>query len=151
MKSFLSRYWRIACCLCVIFASGSGIGYLYGKRQANAVTVITTTETAAAAGAWKASALAKLNAQLDLTPQQVESVTGVLEQTEQSIAQNRERALLQMHLQVLKAHDGFAPYLNPTQMARLQQMREELKRRILQRFANLLTEPEKSLLSMHQL
>ncbi len=150
MKSFLSRYWRIACCLCVIFASGGGIGYLYGKRQANAVTVITTTETSAAADAWKASALAKLNAQLDLTPQQVESVTSVLEQTEQSIAQNRERALLQMHLQVLKAHDGFAPYLNPNQLARLQKMREELKRRILQRFANLLTEPEKSLLSMHQ-
>ena len=149
MKSWLSRYWKIALSLCVIFASGVGVGYLCGQRNA-AATIITTAESTNAAEAWKTSALAKLQAELQLSPEQAESVLGVLINTENSVAQTRERALLQMHLQVLKAHDGFAPFLNPTQLAKLQRMREELKQRILIRFSNLLTEPEKSsLLSLN--
>ncbi len=149
MKSWFSHYWKIALSLCVIFASGSGIGYLWGQRQA-AGNPIVVTEPSAVAQEWKASALSKLQKELELSTQQAQEITNVLVTTENSISQTRERTLLQMHLQVLKAHDGFAPFLNPTQLAKLQRMREELKQRILKRFSNLLTEPEKSsLLSLN--
>ncbi len=153
MKRWFAQSWKIVLSLGLIFGSGLGSGFLLGRRQASLTAEVLATspaDPAPAADAWKDRALAKLQTELNLTPAQAQGIANVLTKTGNDISRGRERALLEMHLHLLEAHDGFRPYLNADQLVRLQQMRDELKRRILKQFFNLLSEPERSsLLSLN--
>jgi hypothetical protein len=146
----LRQYWKIALCLCAIFASGSGVGYVIGQRSVSPVVTASNNAAPVSNEAWHASNLAKLTKELSLTPEQEEQFSNILIKTEGDVSQSREKAFFKMHLQVLKAHDEFKPLLRVAQQAKLDKMRTELRRQILERFKRLideLSDKEKELLS----
>ena len=106
MKALTQNIWLIIAALVAIFVCGSGSGYVFGSlgtpKQADPLAPKS-------AGDWSADALGALSAHLDLTPEQIETLTPILAGTSEKVTRERERALFQIHLNVLKVHDDIRP------------------------------------------
>lgn len=130
--------------LLLLFAAGVGSGFLIGKRQADqsAVTsTVTTTAAAASSTDWWQKSLDSLAADLKLSAAQKASIQPLLLNTGDRMFHNRDRAMFQIHLELLAFHEAVgkqAGLLDAAQMQRLDSMRSNLRKRIEKQFPQFL-------------
>lgn len=128
----------LAVALLAIFAGGFGTGW-FGHRAGQAVAPSPPVAAGpVAASGWTDRALVTLTAELGLDPAQVAAIRPLLNDAAGRMDLDKERALFQLHMQVLKAHDEMRPHLRPAQLPALERMRERLKNDITRRFAAFL-------------
>ncbi len=140
MKSLTAQHCKIGAALLAIFLSGQGLGFvvasLVDREKVPAPPEIASPSPAPTT--WADDALDRLRADLELTAAQEAALRPVLDDTGAKVVHQRERALFQIHLQLLAAHDDMDGLLNPDQRAKLQASRDSLRRRIDERFAAFL-------------
>lgn len=140
MKPLTAQHCKIGAALLAIFLSGQGLGFVFASLVDNGITP-APSEIAVPSPppeSWADDALNRLRSDLDLTPSQEGALRPILDGTGTNIVRQRERALFQIHLQLLAAHDDMAGLLNPDQQAKLKASRDSLRRRIDERFAAFL-------------
>jgi hypothetical protein len=133
MSGLLQKYGKIALALLAIFASGQVIGWMLALNSCEA-----RHDIPADAPAWTEEMLSRLKDDLDLQPDQVESIRQRLEAVAGRIEQQRDLALFQIHLELLKLHDDLEPNLTPAQQKRLARSRGKLRESIQAKFPQLL-------------
>jgi len=139
----LPSYTLLALSLGGIFAAGGTVGYLAGKRpgpaQDPAISTISTTNSTSPEQ-WADQAFENLAGDLKLTAPQRLKMRPFLLEAAGKVFMERDRALFQMHLRLLEAHDTLASEsnLDPSQQKRLKQSRDKLKASISARFADIL-------------
>ena len=133
---------KVALALLVILASGIAVGW-YGHeiRKTSVEEPPRMNNTADAATHWTDRAMVTLSHELQLTPEQQQKVRPVLQEASRKMDLDRERALFQLHLQVLRVHDELRPHLRPDQVSALERMSLRLRQDIKLRFAPLLKDP----------
>jgi hypothetical protein len=133
---------KVALALLVIFASGIGLGW-FGREARKPPNVAQPPAGGApvAAGQWTDRAMTTLSKELQLTAGQQQEIRPLLQQAAGKMDLDRERALFQLHLQVLKVHDDMRPLLQPDQVPALERMRLRLRQDIKRRFAAILNDP----------
>jgi hypothetical protein len=124
----------IALALAAIFLCGGGSGYVVASLHTAGERQDPAPPPANSEAAWADQALDRLAAQLDLDPAQRAAIAPVIAGTSETITRQRERALFQIHLQLLATHDAISSHLNPTQKARLAKSREMLHTSIYEDF-----------------
>lgn len=133
---------KVALALLVIFASGIGLGWSGREiRKPQPGPPPPAGNTPVAAGQWTDRAMTTLSQELHLTAAQELEIRPLLQEAAVKMDIDRERALLQLHLQVLKVHDKMRPHLQPDQEPALERMRLRLQQDITRRFAALLADP----------
>ncbi len=136
MKAFFQKYGRIALALLLIFASGQVVGWVLALRSCQASTPAQTDTDV-----WAQDMLARLRTELDLQPDQLQRAETALVGRTKKIERERDRAMLQIHLELLKLHDDLEPGLTPPQKIKLADSRKKLRESINRKFASLLSEP----------
>ena len=132
---------KVALALLVILASGIGVGWFAGEaRRMPSESPPAAGSIPPAAALWTDRALKTLSQELHLTAAQEQQIRPVLQDASVKMDLDRERALFQLHLQVLKVHDEMLPFLRPEQVPALERMRQRLQQDIKRRFANLLND-----------
>jgi hypothetical protein len=124
-----------------IFACGGVTGWFAHRAGQNQATAATPSTDQAAGSSWTDRAMLTLTRELQLTPEQTASIRPLLTEAAGRMDLDKERALFQLHMQVLKAHDEMRPLLRPDQVPALERMRERLKSDIKQRFSAFLKDP----------
>jgi hypothetical protein len=139
----------LALSLCSLFAAGLGGGYFWGKRDAAVAAPIqakTTPEAAAAVpGDWWKRALDRLASDLQLKQQQRQIVEPMLQRSADKVFVSRDRALFQMHLELLAFHEQLAAapdLLDGSQRQRVVSMSQKLRAQIQQQFPQFLKDSE---------
>lgn len=128
--------------LLAIFAAGTVTGWFGHRRAGQALAPAAPARPAPPQGeAWTERALVTLTKELDLSPEQVAAIRPVLSEAAGRMDLDTERALFQIHMQVLKVHDEMRPHLRPEQIPALERMRGRLKQDIKRRFAAFLQDP----------
>ncbi len=82
-----------------------------------------------------------LSRELQLSTEQQQKIRPLLQESSRKMDLDRERALFQLHLQVLRVHDELRPHLLPDQAPALERMSLRLREDIKLRFAPLLKDP----------
>ena len=133
---------KVALALLVIFASGIGVGW-FGRdaRKGPVEAFPPAANNTEAANHWTDRALKTLSQELKLTAEQEQKIRPLLQEASRKMDLDRERALFQLHLQVLRVHDELRPHLRPEQVPALERMRVRLQQDIKRRFAALLKDP----------
>ncbi|MES2705870.1 MAG: hypothetical protein V4726_04630 [Verrucomicrobiota bacterium] len=122
-----------------LFGAGIGCGLLWGDRgwQVSQKPPDTPITAAVSPAEWWNLALDHLGGDLHLTAGQRQKVQPLLEHSSQRMFLNRDRALFQMHLELLSFHDELIRrpgLLDPAQQSRLAAARGRLRQRIGERF-----------------
>ena len=130
---------KVALALLVIFASGIGLGW-YG-REVRKPAFEGPVQSNNSASHWTDRAVATLSQELKLTAEQEKEIRPLLQEASRKMDVDRERALFQLHLQVLRVHDEMRSHLRPDQLPALERMRVRLQQDIKNRFAPLLKDP----------
>lgn len=129
--------------LTALFAAGVGTGYFLGKKSP-VHSIASTTQTASDQGMksdWWRRSLNRLSGDLQLTEEQKNSVRPMLQHTANQMFLNRDRALFQIHLELLSFHDTLGrpgTFLDSAQKVRLNELRARLRRRIETEFPQFL-------------
>ncbi|MEI7956119.1 MAG: hypothetical protein WCJ66_13200 [Verrucomicrobiota bacterium] len=133
---------QVAVALLVILASGIAVGW-YGHEVRNPplAPAPPPSNSAEAASHWTDRAIVTLGRELQLSTEQQKKIRPVLQEASRKMDLDRERALFQLHLQVLRVHDELRPHLQPDQLPPLERMSLRLREDIKQRFAPLLKDP----------
>lgn len=128
--------------LVALFAAGAGTGYFLAKKAPAAATLPTTQiVTTEATTDWWQRSLNRLAEDLKLTEAQKTSVTPMLQHTANQMFLNRDRALFQIHLELLAFHDNLGrpgTFLEPAQKVRLDALRSRLRQQIESQFPQFL-------------
>jgi hypothetical protein len=127
---------KIASGLSAVFLGGGGVGYYLANSPAPAPPT-----TVSSGAVWSADILGRLTRDLGLTPEQQVVFARALDEAGQQIADQRERSLFQIHLEVLAVHDRLLDIpgeLAPAQESRLKKSRDLLQQTISERFSSLL-------------
>ena len=133
---------KVALALLVILASGIALGwYGHDARKSPDGSVPPSNNTAEAARHWTDRAMITLSQELQLTAEQEREIRPLLQEASRKMDLDRERALFQLHLQVLRVHDELRPHLQPEQVPALERMSLRLRQDIKRRFAPLLKDP----------
>jgi hypothetical protein len=90
---------------------------------------------------WTDEMLARLVDDLDLTPVQVTDVRRQLSSTARQMQHDRDRAMFQIHVQILKLHDDLGNLVTADQKPRLERSRREVLESIRQKFPQFLSDP----------
>jgi hypothetical protein len=129
----LRKYGKIALALVAIFASGQVLGWMLALNSCEA-----RHDTPADASKWSEQMLARLEGDLDLRPDQIEPVRKQLDSAAGRMQRQRDLALFQIYLELLKLHDDLAPNLTPDQQKRLDKSRVKLRQSTQDKFPQLL-------------
>ena len=133
---------KVALALLVILASGIGLGWFaHAARKLPPETTPPTGNPTETASHWTDRAMTTLTRELHLTAEQQRQIHPLLQEASGKLDLDRERALFQLHMQVLKVHDEMRPHLQPDQVPALERMRLRLQDDIKRRFAPLLKDP----------
>jgi len=132
---------KVALALLVIFASGIGLGWFGREVRKPPVEPSVPANTADAATHWTDRAMKTLSQELNLTAEQERNIRPLLQEASRKMDIDRERALFQLHMQVLRVHDDLRAQLRPDQVPALERMRLRLQDDIKRRFAPLLKDP----------
>jgi hypothetical protein len=137
MKHLFKTYGIIAISLLALFGSGVIVGRLTAPGTPLAAN---GQETPRDAADWAEKACQALVRQLDLTPDQESKVRAELAPVGEALHADQERALLQMHLRLLRLHDTLAANgaLNPKQAQLLARSRVQLLSLIRERFSSII-------------
>ncbi len=138
MIPILSKYGRLALALAAIFLSGQAIGWLLAVRTSEARLEVPSDPQR-----WREHMLARLRDDLKLTPEQETVVGQHLATTAERMKRDRDRALFQIHLQLLKLHDELGPTLTVDQQKTLAESRRKLAESVQQKFPELLRDTER--------
>ena len=129
--------------LLALFAAGAGTGYFIAKKSASPAAISDTqikmSETATAD--WWQRALNRLASDLNLNENQKNAVRPMLQHTADQIFLNRDRALFQIHLELLAFHDTLGrpgSFLDSSQKMRLDALRARLRQQIETQFPKFL-------------
>jgi hypothetical protein len=133
MTGLVQKYGKIALALLAIFASGQMIGWMLALNSCEARHDIPSD-----ARAWSEEMLSRLQEDLDLKPEQAEPIRRRLEAVAGRIEEQRDLALFQIHLELLKLHDDLEPDLTPAQQKTLARSRGKLRESIQAKFPQLL-------------
>ena len=133
MTSLLQKYGKIALALVAIFASGQVIGWMLALNSCEA-----HHGAPAEAPKWSAEMLSRLDGDLELRPDQIDPVRQQLDSAASRMQRQRDLALFQIHLELLKLHDDMAPNLTPDQQKKLAKSRVKLRESIQAKFPQLL-------------
>lgn len=138
MKSTRSKKSRdlalIVTSFLLIFGCGFAASHVLTARSTRiAAPIVTDTE-------WETSTLKILQQKLKITREQEKAVLEVLQTTQRDLNDTRERAVLEYHLHLLKAHDQLASHLNEEQQTLMLKSRGELETLIRKKFPHLLEE-----------
>ena len=133
MTSLLQKYGKIALALFAIFASGQVIGWMLALNSCEA-----HHDVPADAPKWSAEMLSRLEEDLDLEPGQIDAIRQQLDSVATRMQGQRDLALFQIHLELLKLHDDLAPNLTVDQQKKLAKSREKLRQSIQAKFPQLL-------------
>lgn len=136
--NFLAKYGRLALALAAIFLSGQAIGWMLAVRSSEAHQGVPTDPER-----WREQMLARLRKELQLTPEQEEPVRQYLANTAQRMQRDRDRAMFQIHLQLLKLHDELGPTLTPDQQKTLAESRRQLAQSLQLKFPELLRDTDR--------
>jgi hypothetical protein len=85
--------------------------------------------------------LSRLEADLDLTPAQSATIRQQLLSSSRQMQRERDRAMFQIYLQLLKLHDDLAPSVTDKQKVRLEVSRRDLLESIKRKFPQFLSDP----------
>jgi len=133
---------KVALALLVILSSGIALGwYGHDVHRSPAEASPIANNTTDAATHWTDRAMVTLGHELELTAEQQQKIRPVLQEASRKMDLDRERALFQLHLQVLRVHDELRPHLRPDQVSALERMSLRLRQDIKLRFAPLLKDP----------
>lgn len=128
--------------LLLLFAAGIGTGYFLGQgRNRNAEIPTPAAAVQASSTDWWQRALDRLSDDLKLTDAQKDSVRPLLQHSAQQMFLNRDRAMFQIHLELLAFHDSLgrtATLLDASQKSRLDTLRARLRQRIESQFPQFL-------------
>jgi hypothetical protein len=137
----------LALSLAAIFSAGGLTGYVVGKKSAVSAAGADHGQAVSPSPEgtpeqWAQNAFKGLAADLQLTEPQRAMLKPYLNTMSEQVFRERDRALLQIHLRLLEAHDFLAaskdPPLTAEQLKRLDRSRAKLKAFILNRFADIL-------------
>ncbi|MBP7949761.1 MAG: hypothetical protein KA004_08910 [Verrucomicrobiales bacterium] len=123
-----------------LFAAGVGAGYFVAKHPATPTDPQPAAPPKIVAKDWWSKSLETLSGNLHLSDAQRQRVVPLLQATADRIFLNRDRALFQMHLQLLDFHDVLQRepnLLDEDQQQQLARLREALRRRITGQFSHL--------------
>ena len=137
----VQRGLTLSLSLGTLFAAGIGIGYRMGSSAARAAAIpLTRQDTAHSADEWASHAGDALERDLALSPAQSSLVRSHLASFSRGIFLERDRALFQIHLRLLEAHDILSRDLTlaDAQRIRLRASREKLRTLITRKFAPIL-------------
>ncbi|MGI8604589.1 MAG: hypothetical protein ACR2OZ_16580 [Verrucomicrobiales bacterium] len=137
MTDFMRKYGRIALALIIIFLSGQGVGWMLASRSCHGNPAPAPTDSQE----WSGQMLARLTDDLDLREQQAAPVRARLNETSLKMAQERDRAMFRIYLQLFKLHDDLTPEIDAKQKIRLDRSRKALLQSIKQRFPQFLSDP----------
>lgn len=145
MSKLVKKYGRVIACLAVIFVCGQGIGFAIATKflrppDQGATAGLESGLDAEAREDWIRRASAGLAASLDLEPSQIPAVEDVLRRKAGQIWQERDRALFQIRLYLLEAHDEIVPALEGGQREKLSESRQRLEKEIRENFPSILNE-----------
>ena len=129
--------------LLALFAAGTGTGYFIAKKStapAAASDTQTTLSDTTTTDWWQRS-LNRLASDLNLNETQKNAVRPMLQRTADQMFLNRDRALFQIHLELLAFHDTLGrpgTFLDATQKMRLDTLRARLRQQIETQFPQFL-------------
>jgi hypothetical protein len=129
----LRKYGKIALALVAIFASGQIIGWMLALNSCEARHDVPPD-----ASKWSAQMLSRLEGDLDLRGDQIEPIRKQLDSVATRMQRQRDLALFQIHLELLKLHDDLAPSLTPDQQKKLYRSRQNLRQSTQDKFPQLL-------------
>lgn len=134
--------------LAVLFGAGVGSGYLFGKRAGATLPPVSAAPPALPEGGvtaspaeWWNRALDRLGQDLHLSGSQKEAIRPMLEHSGEKMFLNRDRALFQIHLELLSFHEILSQrpgLLDAAQQERLAALRTGLRTRIESQFPQFL-------------
>ena len=133
----------LSAALLALFAAGAGTGYFIAKKSTSPTAISDTqmkiSETAPAD--WWQRALNRLASDLNLSDSQKNAVRPMLQHTADQMFLNRDRALFQIHLELLAFHDTLGrpgSFLDSAQKMRLDALRARLRQQIETQFPKFL-------------
>ena len=136
----VQRSLSLVLSLSTLFAAGLALGYRLGSSRQPAPPTTTRQESSHSADEWASHASLALERDLSLSPSQSSLVRSHLTTVSRGIFLERDRALFQIHLRLLEAHDILSKDLTlaDSQRSRLKASREKLRALITEKFAPLL-------------
>jgi hypothetical protein len=126
--------------LAALFGSGLATGYFLAKPTGLPVSR-SEEKVPAAAGDWWQRSRDRLAKDLSLTPEQQRLVEPMLEHSSEQIFHNRDRALFQIHLELLAFHrklDQAEGLLDGSQRRRVADLEKALRQEIEKQFPQFL-------------
>ncbi|NCF89960.1 MAG: hypothetical protein GWQ05_03230 [Verrucomicrobiaceae bacterium] len=138
MKEHLNISWKFLLALIVIFVSGKVVGYAIAVHRDTSVSAPPASPPALETNAWSAGAMERLTVQLGLTSDQLRAIEPIVARSGEKILKERERALFQIHLQLLETHDEISIELRPDQLEALAESQYQLKEAIATRFTHII-------------
>jgi hypothetical protein len=135
----VQRSLSLVLSLGTLFAAGLALGYRLGSSRQPAPAT-TRQESSHSADEWASHASLALERDLSLSPPQSSLVRSHLATVSRGIFLERDRALFQIHLRLLEAHDILSKDLTlaDSQRIRLKASREKLRALITEKFAPIL-------------
>ena len=119
--------WRIAVGVLVVFAAGVATGMFVGTRKAHDVLVFKHH------GRMGERMRQHLIRELELTPEQVEKVSPIIDDTSQRLQQIRRESGRRVAETMRESHSAMAPHLTQQQRERLETMKMRHKRHLRRR------------------
>lgn len=114
--------WRLAVGVLVVFAAGVATGMFVGTRKAHDVLVFKHH------GRMGERMRLHLIRELELTPEQVEKVSPIIDDTSRRLQQIRMESGRRVAETMRESHAAMGPHLTPTQRERLMTMKQRHKR-----------------------
>ncbi len=135
----VQRSLSLVLSLSTLFAAGLALGYRLGSSR-HPAPATARQESSHSADEWASHASLALERDLSLSPSQSALVRSHLTSVSRGIFLERDRALFQIHLRLLEAHDILSKDLTlaDAQRSRLKASREKLRALITEKFAPLL-------------
>ena len=128
--------------LLALFAAGTGTGYFIARKSpAPAAASTSLTKSSDTTTDWWQRALNRLASDLNLDETQKNAVRPMLQRTADQMFLNRDRALFQIHLELLAFHDTLGrpgTFLDAAQKMRLDALRARLRQQIESQFPQFL-------------
>lgn len=126
MKSL--RHWKIILSLCAIFIAGGVVGSVATLRAVKRAVAIKPTPKD-----WAQMTLQRLENRLKLTPEQLEKVRPIIEETSLELRRIRQSTVEETGQAVRRAHDRISELLTPEQQKRMERLKRDRREALRQR------------------
>jgi Spy/CpxP family protein refolding chaperone len=123
--------WLLALALVVVFAAGIATGVFADAWRAKHQKVVTIKDHDGGAPPRLTERMTRrFERELNLTPQQVEQMRPVFEETARKLSQIRQETGERVQATLTESHEQMAQFLTPEQREQLKQMKPRLRHRM---------------------